>query len=557
MTKAYVDLQFFAYNPKGNLDESNAKVAKLKLQTKAKDTKLRQLEGKGTTSDSASTEKNDAEDLSRLERGHAKLLKKKLEEKEKIIGEKDEVIKIRENQIEAKESVLAERETIMLDLREQLQQKTEAMVVLQSSGIGESGMDEMYAQIVYKDKKLLELNNKILEQDRQVMDLQEYVSEKNEVIRGRDKVIEILQSSLKEKDQNVQDQAMLIAKLTAKVEQSEEHNSLLNEQLQKREHDLKIETDRFSLKLSESQKYFEETLSEREAELRKLHENISIKEKEVLTSQNDIREIINRHERDIQSIMSKSSMNIEDAVINMMEQKIKDSNEVLEGKIKVVEIMQSEMTGKDEELRKNREALRNLKDKLQVTSEQLLLIQANFVEMEAQWRDEKSKLETKVKSLVEKHETEVSEKDLQMQSLQMSLTQYESVYVQASVQYSSLQERYQQTFNELQKVKEGNQPSSVQTSLSSSVSEIQELRTINECLKTEIALKTDELEILKKSTVEDTKSEKSEAKMLKMKAQMTSKIKTLEKELEGLRQQPGLPSEAQARSLGSVSFQLQ
>ena len=49
----------------------------------------------------------------------------------------------------------------------------------------------MYAQIVYKDKNLLDLNNKILEQERKIIDIQELVGEKNEVIRGRDKVIEV------------------------------------------------------------------------------------------------------------------------------------------------------------------------------------------------------------------------------------------------------------------------------------------------------------------------------------------------------------------------------
>lgn len=49
----------------------------------------------------------------------------------------------------------------------------------------------MYAQIVYKDKNLLELNNKILELERRLIDLQEFVGEKNEVIRGRDKVIQV------------------------------------------------------------------------------------------------------------------------------------------------------------------------------------------------------------------------------------------------------------------------------------------------------------------------------------------------------------------------------
>ena len=54
-------------------------------------------------------------------------------------------------------------------------------------------LQAMYAQMVYKDRKILEMNNKVLEMDRRVMDLQELAGEKQEVIRGRDRVIEVSQ----------------------------------------------------------------------------------------------------------------------------------------------------------------------------------------------------------------------------------------------------------------------------------------------------------------------------------------------------------------------------
>ena len=49
----------------------------------------------------------------------------------------------------------------------------------------------MYAQMVYKDRKIMELNSTILEQDKRVMDLQEFAEEKDQVIRGRNKVVEV------------------------------------------------------------------------------------------------------------------------------------------------------------------------------------------------------------------------------------------------------------------------------------------------------------------------------------------------------------------------------
>lgn len=59
----------------------------------------------------------------------------------------------------------------------------------------------MFAQMVYKDRMIMELNNKILEQDRKVMDLQELAGEKQEVIRGRDKVIEVIKGTSFKKQQ--------------------------------------------------------------------------------------------------------------------------------------------------------------------------------------------------------------------------------------------------------------------------------------------------------------------------------------------------------------------
>ncbi len=52
-------------------------------------------------------------------------------------------------------------------------------------------LEKMYATMVYKDKKLLEINNKLLETDKVIMDLQETILEKDEVIKGRDKAIKV------------------------------------------------------------------------------------------------------------------------------------------------------------------------------------------------------------------------------------------------------------------------------------------------------------------------------------------------------------------------------
>jgi hypothetical protein len=68
-----------------------------------------------------------------------------------------------------------------------------------------------------------------------------------------------------------------------------------------------------------------------------------------------------------------------------------------------------------------------------------MLTQANFVDAESQWKEERQRLEVKIKDVAEKHEHELSEKDLQLHTLKSSLTLLESAYSQAASQYNALQ----------------------------------------------------------------------------------------------------------------------
>ena len=85
--------------------------------------------------------------------------------------------------------------------------------------------EEMHAKMVYKDHKILELDNCVTEKDKAVMDLNELVSEKNEVITGRNKVIQILQDAISEKDRMLHENQILICKLQEKITQAKEETS--------------------------------------------------------------------------------------------------------------------------------------------------------------------------------------------------------------------------------------------------------------------------------------------------------------------------------------------
>jgi prefoldin subunit 5 len=87
--------------------------------------------------------------------------------------------------------------------------------------------------MVYKDCKIVELNEQMTQQDRTIIDMQELVSEKDEVIRGRDKAIHILQTSIKEKDELLRNHESIIVKLTAKMDKmTDELNAFQQRPLQ-------------------------------------------------------------------------------------------------------------------------------------------------------------------------------------------------------------------------------------------------------------------------------------------------------------------------------------
>lgn len=367
--------------------------------------------------------------------------------------------------------------------------------------------------------------------------------------------LQILQTTLREKDENIQGQAMLISKLSAKVENYEEKIAEMAERVEKADHGLKLESEKFDMKLRETQKYFEESLQESQGLVLSLRESVKVKDDELLMRENDLRELISRHEKDIQRIMAKGEVDLQDHVLKMLEQKLKDTNEVLEGKIKVIEVLQREVTTKDKQIEESIEVQKNFKEKLQSTSEQLMLMQANIVDMEMQWNDEKKKLDGKIRDLIEKHELERTEKELIVQTMQGQLYQYQTAYTQAVAQYNSLQERFhhstrpggavpasqiaQAEETKLQAPEQIDATAQVMAELREkllekerTIKELEHYRSDFDVAQTKLG----ELEKEMGEKMEEMKKnlkavEDSSAKNLKQKAQLTAKVKSLEKEV--------------------------
>ena len=75
--------------------------------------------------------------------------------------------------------------------------------------------------------------------------------------------------------------------------------------------------------------------------------------------------------------------------------------------MKMISVLQKESGEREKELMETKDTLRLMREKLQATSEQVMLMQANFVDTETQWSEEKARLELKTKDSIEKHEAQV------------------------------------------------------------------------------------------------------------------------------------------------------
>jgi chromosome segregation ATPase len=245
-------------------------------------------------------------------------------------------------------------------------------------------------------------------------------------------------------------------------------------------------------------------IGEKQLEIIKLKSVIQDKDDELLAKDDDTQRLLDKQQQDLEKLATTGGVNLQDEVFKMLEQKVKDTNEVLSSKVKVIEVLQGELGVKDKKIC-------DLEEKLQVTAEQLTLLQENFVAMETQWKEEKHQLAARVTG-----DGRGSSAD--MQQLQAAVAQYENAYAQIVSQYQILQAEY----NQLKADKSGE--SSLESELLS--------------LREQVVEKSEKVSDLERRLEEGDAGGgsgggegKRDAKFIKYKAQATAKIKALEKQL--------------------------
>ncbi|XP_009585777.1 PREDICTED: golgin subfamily A member 4-like, partial [Fulmarus glacialis] len=352
-------------------ESADAKLSKLKLQNKAKVASLTsQLEelkkqlsvsgGLEAKAEQKKASKDGDQENAAANRGKILVLRRRIEELESQITQKNEELQKKSVELEAQRCRGAE-------------------------------MDAMLAE---KEKKLAE-------RDAYIIDLQIACGSSgvaNEILLPNEE----LKNQLAVKESSLQSMQILVQNLTKKVGDSEEKCSLFQEQIESLKNIQSKERERFQGKEAtymENARVFQNIIQEKQKELEAQRE---------------------KHEQELFKLAAKSDASADlEQLLKALKQKLHEKEEVMLGRTQVIDVLQKELDAKDQQLKEINENLKRLLSEKENLQSKL---DAEKHVMRAQLRDmmEKHELEmTKVREkynaelheIKEKHETELQEKD--------------------------------------------------------------------------------------------------------------------------------------------------
>ncbi|XP_072448943.1 uncharacterized protein [Chiloscyllium punctatum] len=325
-----------------------AKISKMKLQTKAKVTSLSaQLEDvkkqlgassvkEQTTGKHKQSSDGDQEHAA-ANRGKILMLRKKVEELETQIVKKDTELK-----------------KTLTELEAQLQRGT--------------NMDMMLAE---KDKKLAEKEAYIIE-----LQLAAVSNHAPQQVTLPSEEIEAVQHQLGGKETSSSDLQSMVHILTKKVEENEESFSLLQEQVD----NLKDQLNKEKIQYQEKEAMY--------------MKNIRVFQEIIQAKENKLAEQAQKHEQELFIVASKLDASADfEQLLKALKQKLHEKEEVLMGRTQVVDVLQKELDGRDQ--------------KIQEIIEKLKLVQLEKDHLEAKLDAEKHVMRAQVRDLMERHEMDL------------------------------------------------------------------------------------------------------------------------------------------------------
>ncbi|KAM3877118.1 uncharacterized protein ACN63O_013655 [Diretmus argenteus] len=341
-------------NLKAEKEACEAKLSKLRLQTKAKVTSLtsqleelkKQQGDKGTPTHS---KKGSAEGGDQASRGKVVLLKKKVEELEQQLARRNEELENKRKEVEAQ------------------RQRGE----------------EMDAMLTERDRKLVEK--------------EAYIVHLQTAIAGDQPITPVSQQKAAEESGTLQELQLLVQSLTKKVGEAEERYSLLQEQSDSLKELLASEKEQYNQKEN------------------MYKQNIQTFKDIILQKDNQLTEVNQMHEQELFKLAAKSDASADlEQLLKALKQKLHEKEEVLLGKTQVIDVLQGEVDGRDKQIKEMTERLR----RLHVERESLeSKMEAEKHVMRAQLRDLMEKQQAEVQRLTERHQAQMAQtqQDLQGQ----------------------------------------------------------------------------------------------------------------------------------------------
>ncbi|XP_021257190.1 golgin subfamily B member 1-like [Numida meleagris] len=352
-------------------ESADAKLSKVKLQNKAKVASLtsqleelkKQLTASGGLEEKAEQKKasrdGDQENAA-ANRGKILVLRKRIEELESQITQKNEELQKKDAELEA-----------------QRYRGTE--------------MDAMLAE---KEKKLAE-------RDAYIIDLQIACGSggvTNEVLLPNEE----LKNELSIKESSLQSMQILVQQLNKKVGDSEEKCSLFQEEIETLKNIQNNERERFQK--------METTYIE----------NVRVLQNIVLEKEKELEAQGKKHEQELFKLAAKSDASADlEQLLKALKQKLHEKEEVMLGRTQVIDVLQKELDAKDQELKEINENMKRLlseKENLQSKLDaERHVLRAQIKDMMEKHMLEMTKVREKydaeLNEIQEKHETELQEKD--------------------------------------------------------------------------------------------------------------------------------------------------